>query len=84
MSYNKPFADFLATAGIITRNGKLGPEEQTVRSAQYAGRAVTVWVTDGVNNRRRKHRVMIRCWCGRVCAAGKFHQHVKIHSPKKG
>lgn len=79
MSYNRPFRDFLSAAGIAVNNGKLGPEPQVERPAQYAGINVTVWVSDGSNNRGRKHRVMIRCACGRVCAAGKFHQHVKIH-----
>lgn len=79
MAYNRPFLDLLATAGISIKSSKLGPEAQPERPATFDGQPITLWVVAAAGGRNRPHRVMARCWCGRVCAAGKLAQHVRAH-----
>lgn len=84
MSYNRPFLDLLASAGIVAPKGdKLPPEAQPERLATFPTRTglvpLTLWVKP-YQPGNKGHRVMARCFCGKETSAGRFHQHVKVHA----
>src|SRR4051812_16875911 len=84
MSYNREYLDLLKSANIELQPGdRLPPGPQPERPAVYTTRrgrvsAVSLWVAP-TTGKARKHRVMVRCWCGRECTAGKYFIHLKTH-----